>query len=117
MGTASDAMSRGPDICDRPNLSEDTRVSCELIAAELELPKVCLRHKLSEKTQRWCDRIRFAGDPHYVIVRLTRGGVITSMHLVRTEDGAEVVTSHPYSLAFERAAGPVREVRVRLERL
>ena len=117
MGTAAAAGSRAPEVCDRPHLSEASRTHCASRPPALRFPKLCRRHKLSDETQRWCDRTRFAGEPHYVILRLTRGGVITSMHLIRTEDGAEVVTSHPYGPAFERAARPVREIRIRLGQL
>jgi len=70
--------------------------------------------------QRWphhsnsCDPARFEGAAHYAKVRLNYGE-IASIHLHRTEDGDEVVTSHPYGTAV--AAVWQRQRCMSLERL
>src|SRR5687768_10379977 len=58
-------------------------------------PPICFRDELSRVTQRLCDRIRFAGESHYNVVKLARHGAIRSVHLIVTETGEEVFTSYP----------------------
>jgi hypothetical protein len=68
------------------------------------------------KTPFSCDPARFDGLPHYAMVRMN-GGMITSIHLFRTEDGEEIVTSHPYGSARAVVTEDTRELCMRPDRL
>jgi hypothetical protein len=63
-----------------------------------------------------CDPARFEGKPHYAMVRM-KGGMIASIHLLRTEDGEEVVTSHPYGTARAIVTEDTRALCMRPEHL
>ena len=80
-------------------------------------PPICFRDELSQVTQRLCDRIRFAGESHYNVVKLARSGVIRSVHLIVTETGEEVFTSYPYGIAFAAPNERDFEVRMKIEEL
>ena len=80
-------------------------------------PPICFRNKLSQVTQRICDRIRFAGEPHYNVVKLARNGAIRSVHLIVTETGEEAVTSYPNGIAFADLDEHDFEVRMKVEEL
>ncbi|MEM7022396.1 MAG: hypothetical protein AAF637_07345 [Pseudomonadota bacterium] len=63
-----------------------------------------------------CDPARFESEPHYVKVRMNDDRV-TSIHLLRTADGDEVVTSHPYGSARAIVTDDTRELCMKLRRL
>jgi hypothetical protein len=80
-------------------------------------PPICFRDDLSEVIQRICDRLQFAGEPHYNVVKLAPNGAIRSIHLIVTETGEEVLTSYPYGTAFAASDGRDFDVRMKVEEL
>jgi hypothetical protein len=80
-------------------------------------PPICFRDDLSEVIQRICDRLQFAGEPHYNVVKLAPNGAIRSIHLIVTETGEEVLTSYPYGTAFAASDERDFDVRMKVEEL
>jgi hypothetical protein len=103
-----------PRECQNPSLSPEARARCDFIA---RTPDLCTRSGLSGNTQQFCDQLRFAGEPHFNLVRLARNGAVRSIHLIRTETGQEVFTGYPYGTAFAVPRDTDREVRMTTEEL
>ena len=113
--SASDATDDSvPPECRRFDLGPEDQARCDYIA---RTPNLCMRLDLSERTQRWCDRKRFAGEPRYNVVRLARNGAVRSIHLFETESGREEARLFPYGLAFGVPTEDTREVRMKTEDL
>lgn len=98
-----------PPECEASDLSAEEQSRCDFIA---RTPGLCLRQGLSEPTQQWCDQQRFAGEPHYNVVRLAADGPVRSVHLIETDTGREVLTAYPYGAAYAVPDERDREVRM-----
>jgi hypothetical protein len=103
-----------PPECEQPDLSAGEQARCDFIA---RTPNICMRRELSDRTQLWCDQMRFADEPNYEVVRLARNGAVRSIHLIETATGREVVTQYPYGRAFGVPTDDTREVRMKVEEL
>ena len=103
-----------PRECQNSNLSPQAQARCDFIA---RTPNLCVRSGLSGRIQQFCDQRRFAGEPHFNLVKLARNGAVRSIHLIRTETGQEVFTGYPYGTAFAASRDTVREVRIKTEDL
>ena len=112
--TAAEADAPVPPECESLDLSPDAQARCDFIA---RTPNICLRRELSDRTQLWCDQMRFADEPSYEVVRLARNGAVRSIHLIETATGREVVTQYPYGTAFGVPTADTREVRMKVEEL
>lgn len=79
----------------------------------------CKHDDLTKREQRTCDRIRFAGDEHYIVARIAPNGGVRSYHLLRTKTGEEVVTAYPFGLSRAIATDHrlEREVSIRHKNL
>jgi hypothetical protein len=116
-GTAAEAEATAapvPPECESSDLSPGEQARCDFIA---RTPNICMRRELSDRTQLWCDQMRFAGEPNFEVVRLARNGAVRSIHLIETATGREVVTQYPYGIAFGVRTDDTREVRMKVEEL
>lgn len=113
---ALDAQSGDRGVCDYDNLSGDTQAFCDSLAeAPDDLPPVCFNIWISDETQRMCDRVLFAGEPHYYIVDLARNGAVRAIRLIETETGREAATALPYGLDFASQGDEPRQIRIKFE--
>ncbi len=82
-------------------------------------PPACYRSDLGERLDGLCDRIRFRGEPHYVLIKLAPNGGIRSYQLIEMKTKRVALTSYPFGInaAIISDDPGEREVKIKADHL
>ena len=79
----------------------------------------CYRSDLGERLDGLCDRIRFRGEPHYVLIKLAPNGGIRSYQLIEMKTKRVALTSYPFGInaAIISDDPGEREIKIKADHL